>query len=82
MKEEDLKLGKTYLNTAKDARDVIDRLTTGERVIIVCGDKSISFNRRDVGEEEIREANKKAVDKILNILCEYEDKFKNLFEEL
>ena len=81
MKEEDLKLGSMYLNTIEIVSDVINKIDSGERLTIVCGNKSISFNTRDT-EGEVKYANDRVVKQVLGILGEYQDKFTNLFKEL
>lgn len=81
MKKEDLELGRTYLNTVEIVSDVIKKMSDGERLTIVCGNKSISFNTRDT-EKEIKDANNRAVIKTMGILEEYRDKFEHLFKEL
>ena len=81
MKEEDLKLGRIYLNTIAIVSDVINKIESGERLTIVCGNNSISFNTRD-SVDEIDYANEKVVKQVLGILGEYQDKFTNLFKEL
>ena len=81
MKEEDLKLGRIYLNTIEIVSDVINKINSGERLTIVCGNNSFSFNTRD-SADEINDANEKVVKQVLGILGEYQDKFTNLFKEL
>lgn len=81
MKKEDLELGRMYLNTVEVVSDVINKIDSGERLTIVCGNKSISFNTRD-SVDEINDANEKVVKQVLSILGEYQDKFTNLFNEL
>ena len=81
MKEEDLKLGRIYLNTIAIVSDVLNKIDSGERLTIVCGNNSISFNTQDT-EGEVKHANDRIVEKIVGILEEYQDKFAILFKEL
>lgn len=81
MKKEDLRLGEMYLNTIEIVSDVINKIESGDRLTIACGNKSISFNTRDF-TDEVSDANKKVVEQVLSILGEYQGKFTNLFNEL